>query len=243
VHDPPDDVAALQQEVEILRGELDQISTAVSHDLRAALRGITNLASWIDEDLPEVTDPTIRDHLRLLCVRTQHMDRLLGGIVELARIGRARVAAERVELTELVHEAIVQCNPPDASRVMMIGELPMLVTDRAALLQIFGHLVANALQHAGRPDVVVRISAVDRGDAWELVVADNGGGIASEHRGRVWELFQTVRAPAADGEPAGIGIGLPIVKTQVARHGGRVWIDDSVPGTTIRFTWPKQQRI
>ncbi len=242
MHDTTDDVAALQQEVDRLRAELDQLTTAVSHDLRASLRGITNLASWIDEDLPEA-EPATKEHLRLLRARTQHMDRLLGGLVELARIGRVRAPAERVELTELVHEAVVQAHPPESSRVMMIGELPLVVGDRAALQQVFVHLIANALRHAGRDDVVVRISANDRGDDWELVVADNGRGIDAEHRARVWELFQTASAVGTLGdESAGIGIGLPVVKKQIERHGGRVWLDDGASGTTIRFTWPKARR-
>jgi signal transduction histidine kinase len=235
-----DEAQRLIAALEKTNAELDQFAYAASHDLRAPLRGITNLASWIDEDLPATTDDTTKEHLRLLKARAARMDRLISGLLELSRVGRTRQKAERVDVTELLHETIEQANPREASRIMMIGELPMLVTDRAALQQVFLHLIGNALQHAGRDDVVVRISATDRGDEWELAIADNGVGIAREHHDRVWQLFQTLQSRDV---VESTGIGLAIVRKQVESHGGRAWIDAAAsPGTTIRFTWPKRTR-
>jgi len=235
-----DEAQRLIAELEKTNAELDQFAYAASHDLRAPLRGITNLASWIDEDLPATTDATTKEHLRLLKSRAARMDRLISGLLELARVGRARQKAERVDVTELVHETIELVNPRDETRIMMIGEMPMLVTERAALQQVFAHLLANALQHAGRDDVVVRISATDRGDDWELAVADNGAGIPPEHHARVWQLFQTLQSRDVVETT---GIGLAIVRKQVEGNGGRAWIDPAAPsGTTIRFTWPKRTK-
>jgi signal transduction histidine kinase len=228
-------------ELEKASAEIDQLAHAASHDLRGPLRGITNLASWINEDLPDTTSPTIRDHLRLLEARAARMDQRIQGLVELSRIGRARHKPERVDVTELIHETIELANPRDAARIMMIGELPVLFTERAALHQVFTQLIDNALQHAGRDDVVVRISAIDRGDPWELSVVDNGVGIAAEHHERVWQLFQTI--PADRDDTLGIGVGLSIVRKQVEHHGGRAWLDAATPtGAAVRFTWPKRTR-
>lgn len=227
-------------DLEKANAELDQFAYAASHDLRAPLRGISNLASWIDEDLPPTTDASTKEHLRLLKVRAARMDRLINGLLELARVGRARQKPERVDVTELLHETIELANPPEASRIMMIGEMPMLVTERAALQQVFLHLIANALQHAGRDDVVVRISAIDRGDEWELAIADNGAGIPHEHHERVWQLFQTLQSRDVVETT---GIGLAIVRKQVESNGGRAWIDPTTTaGATIRFTWPKRTK-
>jgi signal transduction histidine kinase len=229
-------IAALEK----TNSELDQFAYAASHDLRAPLRGITNLAAWIDEDLPDTTDPTTKEHLRLLKSRAGRMDRLINGLLELARIGRGRQKSERVDVSELVHETIQLANPGEQTRIMMIGEMPMLITDRGALQQVLLHLINNALQHSGRDDVVVRISAIDRGDDWEMEVADNGAGIPPEHHARVWQLFQTLQ-PRDVTETT--GIGLSIVRKQVESNGGRVWIDPQVAGgATLRFTWPKRAK-
>jgi signal transduction histidine kinase len=235
-----DEAQRLITALEKTNAELDQFAYAASHDLRAPLRGITNLASWIDEDLPATTDATTKEHLRLLKGRAARMDRLISGLLELSRIGRTRQEPERVDVTELLHETIELANPREASRIMMIGELPMIITERAALRQVFQHLIGNALQHADRDDVVIRLSAIDRGDEWELAVADNGVGIPAEHHARVWQMFQTLRNRDLVETT---GIGLSIVRKQVEGHGGRVWIDpDIATGATFRFTWPKRTR-
>jgi len=235
-----DDAQRLIAELEKTNAELDQFAYAASHDLRAPLRGITNLATWIDEDLPDSTDPTTREHLRMLRVRATRMDRLINGLLELARVGRARQKAERVDVTALVHDTIELANPREASRIMMIGEMPMLITERAALQQVFLHLISNALQHAGRDDVVIRISATDRGDDWELAVEDNGAGVPRDQHARIWQLFQTLHSHDVIDTT---GIGLAIVKKQVEGHGGRAWIDPAAEiGMTVRFTWPKHTK-
>jgi signal transduction histidine kinase len=235
-----DEARRLIAELEKTNAELDQFAYAASHDLRAPLRGITNLASWIDEDLPDTTDATTKEHLRLLKSRAARMDRLINGLLELARVGRARQKAERVDVTELVHETIELVNPPDETRIMMIGKMPMLVTERAAIQQVFAHLIANAVQHAGRDDVVVRISAIDRGDECEIAITDNGAGIAPEHHARVWQLFQTLQSRDVVETT---GIGLAIVKKQVESNGGRAWIEPATSGgTTVRFTWPRRTK-
>src|SRR5215468_3269444 len=234
------DAQRLIAQLEKANAELDQFAYVASHDLRAALRGISNLATWIDEDLPDTTAPEIKDQLRMLRVRAARMDRLINGLLELARIGRNRHHVERIDVTALLHEAIELASPREGSQIMMIGEMPTLTAERAALKQVFVHLICNALQHAGRDDVVIRISAVDRGDAWELAVEDNGVGIPPEHHARVWQLFQTLQSHDAIDTT---GIGLAIVRKQVEGNGGRVWIDpDAASGTTIRFTWPRRPR-
>lgn len=235
-----DEAQRLIADLEKANAELDQFAYAASHDLRAPLRGISNLASWIDEDLPSTTEAATKEHLRLLKVRAARMDRLINGLLELARVGRARQKPERIDVTELLHETIELANPREESRIMMIGEMPMLVTERAALQQVFLHVITNALQHAGRDDVVVRISAIDRGDEWELAIADNGVGIPPEHHDRVWQLFQTLQSRDVIETT---GIGLAIVRKQVDSNGGRAWIDPSTTsGATIRFTWPKRTK-
>jgi light-regulated signal transduction histidine kinase (bacteriophytochrome) len=224
-------------ELEQRNAELDQFAYVASHDLRAPLRGITNLVTWIEEDLGAAMPRKVREHVSLLKSRAVRMDRLITGLLELARIGRVRLRPERVDVTELLDETIDLLSPPEASRVLIIGAMPMLVADRYGLQQVFINLIGNAIQHAGRKDVVVRISADERADEVELCIADNGVGIAVEHHERVWQVFQTLANAANDRS----GIGLAIVKKQVEANGGRVWIDPAPrEGATFRFTWSKK---
>jgi signal transduction histidine kinase len=229
---------AITSALEKTNAELDQYAYAASHDLRAPLRGITNLASWIEEDLGTSTPKKVREHITLLKSRASRMDKLINGLLELARVGRVRQRPERVDVTELLHDTIDLLSPPESARVLVIGAMPTLIAERVALQQVFLNLIGNAIQHAARKDVVVRVLASERGDETEFAIADNGVGIAPEHHERVWQIFQTLD-PRDVTETT--GIGLSIVKKQVEGSGGRAWIDPQVrEGATLRFTWPKK---
>ncbi|MBA3396466.1 MAG: GAF domain-containing protein [Deltaproteobacteria bacterium] len=233
------DQQRLIKELEKTNAELDQFAYAASHDLRAPLRGISNLASWIEEDLGTSTPKKVREHIALLKGRASRMDRLINGLLELARVGRTRQKSERVDVTELLHDTIDLLSAPAASRILIVGAMPMMVAERFALQQVFLNLIGNAVQHAGRKDVLVRITAIERDDEYEFAVSDNGVGIPPEHHDRVWQIFQTLQARDI---VESTGIGLAIVKKQVEANSGLAWIDPDVAGTTVRFTWPKKIR-
>lgn len=227
-------------DLEHLNAELDQFAYATAHDLRAPLRGIANLASWIEEDLGAQTPRKVREHVLLLKNRAARMDRLIIGLLALARVGRTRPQPERVDVTELLHETIDLLSPPETSRVLIVGAMPTMVAERFALQQVFLNLIGNAIQHAGRTNVVVRLSCDERADEYEFAISDNGIGIPTEHHERVWQIFQTL---SSRDTVESTGIGLTIVKKQVEANGGVAWIDPQArDGAVVRFTWPKRAR-
>ena len=226
----------LIRELEKTNDELDQFAYAASHDLRAPLRGISNLATWVEEDLGQSTPKKVKEHIALLKGRAARMDKLINGLLELARVGRTRQKPERVDVTELLHETIDLMSAPESSRILIVGAMPTMTAERFAMQQVFLNLIGNAVQHSGRKDVIVRITSVERVEEYEFAVSDNGVGIPPEHHERVWQIFQTLQARDV---VESTGIGLTIVRKQVETHGGRAWIDPQGTGATVRFTWPK----
>lgn len=232
------DAQRLIAELEKTNSELDLFAYAASHDLRAPLRGISNLAQWIEEDLGKSIPKKVNEHLQMLKGRANRMDKLITGLLELARVGRSRQKPERVDVTELLHDTIDLLSPSPKSRVLIIGAMPTMVAERFGLQQVFMNLIGNALQHSQRPDVVVKITCIDRPEEVEFGVADNGVGIAPEHHERVWEMFQTLQSRDL---VESTGIGLAIVRKQVEANGGQAWLEPAVStGATVRFTWPKR---
>ncbi|NMO13673.1 hypothetical protein HPC49_01040 [Pyxidicoccus fallax] len=229
--------ARLFQALERTRAELDQFAYATSHDLKAPLRGIANLSQWMEEDLGPSLGGESRRQMELLRGRVRRMEALIDGLLEYSRAGRVRHRLERVDVGQLL-EGVRRVLPlPASARLDVAPGMPVLVTERLPLEQVFRHLVGNALKHARREDVHVRIGVREDGDARHAFsVADNGPGIAAGFHEKIWGVFQTLEAR---DKVENTGIGLAVVRKLVESRGGRAWVESSEgAGATFHFTWP-----
>jgi len=216
--------------------ELDQFAYVASHDLKAPLRGIASLATWISEDAGDRLDDEGREHLRLMVARVQRMDALVSGILDYSRAGRDGVEAELVDHEALVREVIELVGPRDGVTVTVEGAFPTLRVPRVPLQQIWMNLLSNALEHGRHEGGRVVLGAHPSPEGPVYSVSDDGPGIDPRFHERIFTLFQ--RLEARD-RVEGTGIGLAIVKKLVEQRGGRVWVE-SAPGagTAFRFTFP-----
>lgn len=217
--------------------ELDQFAYVASHDLKAPLRGIANLATWIEEDVGAALPPESRRHLALLRGRVQRMERLLDDLLAYSRIGRVEAAPERLDPAEVVHDVVELLAPPEGFTVRVRGPMPVLVTPRAPFEGVLRNLIHNAIKHHHRERGTVVVSARETGDGFvQFTVADDGPGIAPAYHERIFRLFQTLRPR---DEVEGSGMGLAYVKKAVETMGGTVRVE-SEPGrgAAFRFTWP-----
>lgn len=219
--------------------ELDRFAYVTSHDLRAPLRGISNLAFWIEEDLNDAAGTETKEHLGLLRGRVNRLEKLIDGVLRYARAGRRSEELERVDVGRLLSEIVDLLDPPPDARIEIEGGLPVLVTERVPLTQVLQNLLDNALTH-GRTDSGVRVRiGVARGEGtFTFYVSDDGPGIEPRFHERIWEMFQTLRP---DGGGDATGVGLSLVRKIVEGRGGNVSVE-SAPGAgaTFRFTWPEQ---
>jgi len=231
-----DALSQLTAELQRTNKELDAFAYAASHDLRAPLRGIANLAQWIEEDLQDSLRDDTREMLALLHSRMHRMETLIDGILQYSRAGRDHQPLEIVD-TQALAEEVVELLAVEPSRVRIDAPLPSLVAQRVPLQQIVQNLVANALKHGGG-GVHIRIAADDTGAGWRFSVSDDGPGIPPEFHDRIWGIFQTLE-PRDKVE--GAGIGLSLVKKLVEAMGGRVGVS-SAPGAGATFTFDLPKR-
>ena len=219
--------------------QLDQFAYVASHDLKAPLRGIANLAQWLQDDAGDRLSGDSAEHLRLLQGRVRRMEALIDGILTYSRAGRVSGVAEQVDTRALVRDVIDLIAPPDSVSIEVPDDLPTLETELLPLQQVFMNLIGNAVKYsaAERADAAVRIEWRDTGEDTEFSVLDNGPGIAPEFQERVWGIFQVL---SSRDKVEGTGVGLAVVKKLVESRGGRVSLE-SVPGegAVFRFTWPK----
>lgn len=230
-----DELSRLTRALEESNRDLDQFAYVASHDLKAPLRGIANLAQWIEEDAGDTLPGDSREHLALLKTRVQRMEALIDGVLTYSRASRTREQPQRVDTDALVRDVVELLAPSSAARVQ-VESLPVIHTERVPLQQVFLNLLSNAVKHARGAAVEIRVSSRHAGAFVEFSVADNGPGIAPEFQERIWGVFQTLQSR---DEVEGTGIGLAVVRKLVEARGGTVGVR-SVPGAgaTFHFTWP-----
>jgi signal transduction histidine kinase len=233
------EAAAERRRLEHSIRELDEFAYTASHDLKAPLRGIANLAGWIEEDLRDSMREETRDMLSMLRGRMHRLEALIEGMLQFSRAGRPRGQPELVNVGTLVGEVIELLAPPASTTVVVKPGMPTMITDRLGLQQVFLNLIGNASKFAPVADARIEIGVEDGGGAfYEFFVTDNGPGIPTEYHERIWGIFQTL---APRDEIEGTGIGLALVKKTVESRGGRVRVE-SAPGrgSMFSFLWPKQ---
>ena len=222
--------------------ELDRFAYVASHDLKTPLRGIGNIAQWLEEDLADRLDDQSRTHLGLLRGRVQRMDALIDGVLKYSRAGKHTDEFQDVEVGELLLGVIDLLAPAPGVRIDVAPIMPTLYTSYVALQQVFLNLMSNAINHRERDELHIRVHVAEAGEHWQFDVIDDGPGIDPAHHERIWQLFQTLKGPAQARDHVNSGIGLSLVKRIVESRGGTVGVDSELGrGSRFYFTWPRRE--
>ncbi|MCH8622200.1 PAS domain S-box protein [Undibacterium sp. TS12] len=218
--------------------ELNNFAYVASHDLKSPLRGVDQLATWLTEDLADKIDEESNEHLRLIRVRIKRMEKLLDDLLLYFRAGQLGGAVEMVDMSELVKDVFELCCTNRNFELTLEGDFPNSPTHKVALELVFRNLINNAIKHHDKPSGHLTVKASTEENHFVFEVADDGAGIAEEHRERVFGMFQTLRPR---DEVEGSGMGLAVIKKTIESLGGVITLGPNHPrGATFRFTWPRK---
>ncbi len=225
------------QELERSNQELDQFAYVVSHDLKAPLRAISNLAEWIEEDLEDKLEEDTQNNMKLLHARVKRMEALINGVLEYSRIGRSEQNVREVDVQKLLSEVIDSMPVPKDFKINISSTMPVVTACKVRMGQVFSNLVSNAIKYRRDQDGQVDINVSDEGDYYRFSVADNGPGIAPEYHDKVFIIFQTLNAK---DKKESTGVGLTLVKKIIEDQGGQISVkSEEGQGAIFFFTWPK----
>ena len=227
-----DYTTALQQR----NKDLDDFAYIASHDLKAPLRAVDNLASWIEEDAAEVLPTPSKQHLQQLRQRVNRLERLLEDLLHYSRAGRSDYDSEPVQCRELIDSVVAALNPASNTVVNIPQDLPEIHTHKLPLYQVFLNLIGNAIKHSDKEVPIVDISWKNGADTIAFTIADNGPGIEEQYMDRIFKIFHTLKPR---DEVEGSGVGLAIVKKLVHSYSGEVTVNTTPgKGAAFTFTWP-----
>lgn len=221
--------------------ELESFCYSVSHDLRSPLSAVDGFASLLEQSVEALPEPMAQKgqhYLRRVRAGVVQMGELIDALLSLARLARAPLRHDRVDLSALANEVLAHCYERNPSRVFETQVEPGLIAtgDNRLLRQVLDNLLGNACKFsAGEPVTRITFSAeVEANGDRIYVVRDNGAGFNMAYAQKLFGPFQRLHSPS---EFEGTGIGLAFVQRIILRHGGRIW-GESAPGqgATFRFT-------
>ena len=227
------------EEIRKLNQELEAFSYSVSHDLRAPLRAIDGYCRMLLEDHAKGLDGEGRRLLDVVVSSTRRMGQLIDDLLEFSRLGRTALRISRLDVSELVQEALRELAEDLAKRriEMKVSSLPSAFGDRTLLKQVILNLLGNAIKYT-RPRELATIEVGGASDETQNTywVKDNGVGFEMQYAQQLFGVFQRLHSSE---EFEGTGVGLALVQRIIHRHGGRLWAEGAVDrGATFYFTLP-----
>ncbi len=217
--------------------ELDAFAYSVSHDLRAPLRSIDGFSQVLLEDYAGKLDEAGRESLHRVRAASQRMGTLIDDLLKLARVTRAEIRTEDVDLSGMARDIVADLQRTTPERQVEFEIAPGLKArgDTRLLRVALDNLLRNSWKYtAKQPAPRVEFRSADANGGRTFMVRDNGAGFDMKYADKLFGVFQRLHA-AADFE--GTGIGLATVRRIINRHGGRIWAEGAVDqGATFYFT-------
>ena len=214
----------------------------VSHELKTPLTSISGYTETLLADPPPPPDVAHR-FLEVIHANGRRMQRLVDDLLDLSRIeaGRWQPEPAPVDVAAVAREVWTALGDRAERSGVTLDAQPNpsapLIADAEAVRQILVNLLDNALRYTP-PGGRISSRTERAGGGVQLVVADTGSGIASEHLPRVFERFYRAD-PSRSRAEGGTGLGLAIVKHLVEAHGGRVSVQSGLgEGATFRAWFP-----
>lgn len=219
--------------------DLEQFSWAASHDLKEPLRTIAGYIQLLFRRRPPVPGSEESEWAAGIEKGIERLHAMIDGLLDYARAGRSKEESDMADAGAIAADAIDSLHELMAERkaIVTLDPLPPVAVPPTLVLQVFVNLIGNALKYCpANLTPLIEIFGSDEDAMVRLAVRDNGIGIESEYRSRIFEPFQRLHGD----EYPGIGLGLALSKRLVESRGGRIWVESQPgAGSTFYFTLPR----
>ena len=220
---------------------IGELTASIAHEVNQPLAAVVANAdacvAWLSLDSPNLAEAgAAAERATLGATRASEVISRIRSLINKAAPERARI-----QLNEVVQEVVAltesQASANDVLVAMELApDLPWVLGDRIQLQQVILNLMINGIEAmsgvSGRPRRLEIGSRMQEGHQVCISIHDNGVGVGAELLARLFEPFFTTRSE-------GIGMGLPISRSIVEAHGGRLWAESTEnQGSVFQFTLP-----
>jgi heavy metal sensor kinase len=220
--------------------QLRRFTADASHELRTPLSVIRGIGEM---GLRETRTPAeYKDAIGSMLEEVDRLTRLVDTLLRLSRGDAAtvRLTREAVDLGQLARDVVSSLGILAEERQQKVdldvGENVQVSADRLVLRDAITNVIDNAIKYSPKGSTIqVRVGANGR-DA-TVAIADQGPGIAEEHRDRIFDRFYRIDE-GRSRERGGTGLGLAIAKWAVEANGGRIVVESAGRGSIFRIDLP-----
>lgn len=213
--------------------DIEAFSASAAHDINAPLARIEMIAMLLIESTEGQLDEESLSLLQAIAGITSNMRSLLKDLLQFSKLGVTNIEKHEVDTGLLVKEVIEASRHINPKAKIKVNPIPTVFADKAMLKQVYTNLISNALKYSGnKEEPVVEIGSEQNNNNTVFYVKDNGAGFDMKEAEKLFAAFQRLHY-----EFEGNGLGLPIVKRIIEKHGGKIWASGApMEGATFYFT-------
>jgi PAS domain S-box-containing protein len=220
--------------------ELEQFAYIASHDLQEPIRTMAGFANLLEKKYKNKLDQDAHDFIGFIVDAADRMKKLITTLLEYSRVNTRGTAFTEVDFEKIIARvlSILQPKIQEAGATITRDPLPVAMADENQMIQVFEHLLGNALKFRDGQPLTIHIQAEEHTAHWQFTVRDTGIGIDMAYAQRIFQVFQRLHTR---DKYEGTGIGLAICKRIIDRHQGTIWVESVLgEGSTFYFTIAKQ---
>jgi signal transduction histidine kinase len=219
---------------------MGELTASLAHEIRqpiaAALTNANTCLRWLGRDQPDI--PEAREAAARIIKDVTRATDIISRIRLLFQQGGPQ--QESLDVNEVIEEMIPLLRSEASRYSISIGselanDLPKVRADHVQLQQVFMNLMLNGIEAMmnRQPPGKLMVKSQRAEDGQILIsISDTGSGLSAEHAEQMFSAFFTTK-------PHGTGMGLPISRSIIESHGGRLWAAENTPrGATFSFTLP-----
>jgi len=228
-----------KKELEVLKQEYEDFVYIVSHDIKTPMRAISNIATWIEDDLDPSVGGDIISNFNLLKNRVGRLESMMNGLLELSRVNRVELEFYEINIPKIISESIETLEDKENVDFLVINNLSNENVDTLGkkLTRVLNHLITNAVRFNNKEKKEVVIELNETAEAYEIKISDDGPGVPEAVKDKIFSIFYTVNSKdVVDSTGAGLAISSKILQVV----GGSIKYETRDTGGSIfTFNWPK----